>query len=95
MAALLISFAASGLLHEAVITLPAGGGTGGPFLYFMLQGIGLCLERRFLRRLPRALQKAWTVMWLALPLPLLFPPAFVLNIMSPFVRALTSNPMLP
>src|SRR5262249_13118070 len=42
--ALLFGFVFSGLIHEVVITVPAGGGYGGPTVYFCLQGLGIALE---------------------------------------------------
>lgn len=43
--ALLAVFGFSGLAHDVVISLPAGGGWGWPTAYFALQGVGLVLER--------------------------------------------------
>ncbi|MGZ3653100.1 MAG: wax synthase family protein [Bdellovibrionota bacterium] len=63
-------FAVSGLLHELGISYADGVSWGKPFTYFVLQGLGMELERR--RRLPRL--AVW--LWILLPLPLLFTPAF-------------------
>lgn len=60
-------FVVSGLLHEMAISYPAGGGWGGPLLYFVLQGVGV-LGERSLRRPSRVL--AW--LWILVPIPLLF-----------------------
>ncbi len=38
-------FVVSGLIHDAVISLPASAGYGMPTLYFVLQGTGVLLER--------------------------------------------------
>lgn len=81
-------FLASGLIHEVVITVPSGGGYGGPTAFFLLQAIGLLAESRpQLARHPR-LQRALMYGWLIAPLPLLFPPIFVHRIMIPFFTAL-------
>lgn len=50
--ATLATFVVSGLIHDFVISIPAGGGYGLPTLYFVLQGCGVCFERtRIARRL--------------------------------------------
>jgi hypothetical protein len=64
-------FAVSGLLHELGISYAAGAGWGLPLLYFVIQGTGMELEKRW--KLPRFL--VW--LWVLLPVPLLFTPAFV------------------
>jgi hypothetical protein len=90
-AAGLLVFVASGLIHDLVISLPARGGYGLPTGYFILQGLGVMLERSALgRRL--GLQKgptAWVFLLIltAAPAFWLFHPAFVLRVILPFMRA--------
>jgi alginate O-acetyltransferase complex protein AlgI len=91
-AAALLTFVISGLLHELVITIPAGGGYGLPTLYFTLQGAAMTLERArlntgcgFILNWPgRAF--AWAVV--VLPIFALFPPVFVLRVMIPFLHVI-------
>lgn len=82
--ALLLTFIASGLVHELVITLPARGGYGLPTLYFVLQGVG---ERRIPRR-RKVARRAFALAVVGLPVFMLFPPPFVLNVFVPFMRAI-------
>ena len=86
-AALAVVFLASGLLHEAVITLPARGGYGLPTAYFALQAVGIFLERLpLIRRRPKLNRMfAWVV--LVAPLGWLFPPVFVRNVILPMLDA--------
>jgi hypothetical protein len=72
-------FLFSGIVHEAVISVPAGGGYGGPMIYFLLQFIGLILQKkwRFLNH------PIFTWVFLLLPLPMLFHGPFLLNVFLP------------
>jgi hypothetical protein len=90
-AAGLLVFFASGLIHDLVISLPARGGYGLPTGYFILQGLGVTLERSPLgRRL--GLQQGLTA-WMflltvaAAPAFWLFHPPFVLHVILPFMHA--------
>jgi membrane bound O-acyltransferase family protein len=91
-AASFIVFLASGLIHDLVISLPARGGYGLPTGYFVLQGLGVMLERSsFGRRI--GLQKgpiAWIflLMVTAAPAFWLFHPLFVWCVILPFMRAI-------
>lgn len=83
--AVLGTFMFSGLLHELAITVPAGGGYGGPTLFFMVQGSAMILE--WSHRDSMTPKKGWffTQGLLVLTLPLLVFPPFVLRVINPFV----------
>jgi len=89
--ATLLAFAASGLLHDLVISVPARGGYGLPTAYFLLQGIGLLLERPplgvrlGLRGGPGG--RVYALVVAAAPAFWLFHPPFVLHVIVPFMRA--------
>ena len=75
------AFLFSGLLHELAISLPVKAGFGLPLLYFALHGGLVWLERGLARAgcpvdRVKWLGHVWTLAWLALPLPILFHPAF-------------------
>ena len=80
-AAGLLVFVVSGLIHDLVISLPARGGYGLPTAYFMLQGLGVTLERSASRQAARSAEG--TVGWIfmvivtAAPAFWLFHPPFV------------------
>lgn len=90
--ATLLIFLFSGLIHDAVISVPAGGGYGLPTLYFALQGAGQLLERSHTgRRL--GLRGGWRGRLLlflvaAAPLSALFHPPFVHRVILPFLHAI-------
>lgn len=89
---LMAGFLMSGLVHDAVISIPAGAGYGGPTLFFIVQGLGILIERSALGRqvgLGRgAVGWLFTVACLVLPVALLFHPPFVRNVIVPFLHAI-------
>jgi len=87
-AALAVVFLASGVLHEAVITLPARGGYGLPTAYFALQSVGIFAERMSLIRRRPWLNRLFAWLVLAAPLGWLFPPVFVRNVILPMLQAI-------
>jgi alginate O-acetyltransferase complex protein AlgI len=95
-AALLLTFFLSGIIHDIVISIPAGGGYGWPTVYFTLQGIGVLAERsrvgQRLRRAHPGLARVFTLTILLAPVGLLFPPIFVTRIMVPFLHFIGALP---
>ena len=90
-AAGMVVFVASGLIHDLVISLPARGGYGLPTAYFVLQGLGVTLERSTLGR-KLGLQKglaAWIFLLVVAAGPAfwLFHPPFVQRVILPFMQA--------
>jgi len=91
-AAGLLVFIVSGLIHDLVISLPARGGYGLPTAYFILQGLGVTLERSALGR-QLHLQagvpaRIFTILVTAAPAFWLFHPPFVLHVIIPFMKAI-------
>ena len=85
-------FVASGLIHDLVISLPAHGGYGLPTLYFVVQGVGVMIERSDLGKVTGLTQgvRGWCFMivFLVAPVFWLFHPWFVLRVILPFMRAI-------
>jgi hypothetical protein len=94
-AALLVGFFASGLIHDAVISIPAGGGYGGPTLFFILQAIGLFIERSSIgRRMGLGVGfRGWlfTMGFILVPARLLFHRPFVVGVIVPFMHAIGAS----
>ncbi len=89
--ATLLAFAASGLLHDLVISVPARGGYGLPTAYFLLQGIGLLVERSPLGSRIGLRSGPWGRVYVLVvagaPAFWLFHPPFVLRVIVPFMHA--------
>jgi alginate O-acetyltransferase complex protein AlgI len=81
------AFAASGLLHEAAVSVPVGAGFGRPSAYFALQLLLVALERRtgLLAALSPAGRRAWTLAWTVLPAVLVFHPPFLAGVLAPLL----------
>jgi alginate O-acetyltransferase complex protein AlgI len=84
-------FISSGLIHDLVISVPARGGYGLPTIYFVIQGLGVAVERSAFRKkrgLRRNLRGWFFLAVLTVgPLFLLFHPPFVLRVIIPFMKA--------
>jgi alginate O-acetyltransferase complex protein AlgI len=85
-------FLFSGVVHDLVITVPAGGGYGGPTLYFLIQATGVALQRSATAkrwRLDTGL-RGWllTAAFIVGPVRLLFPSEFLTRVIVPFLDAL-------
>lgn len=92
--AVMVGFMFSGVVHEIVISYPAGGGYGGPTLFFVIQGIALLVERR-LSRTCGGTKREWIIRLYAIavllvPAGLLFHTHFVSEIILPFMKAVRS-----
>ena len=90
--ALAASFLFSGLVHDLVISLPAGGGYGWPTLYFLGQGTAVFVERS---RIGKALGLAsgwrgWLFAAVVILAPAwwLFHPPFVREVIVPFLQVI-------
>jgi len=85
-------FVASGLVHDLVISVPSRGGYGLPTIYFVVQGMGVAIERSSIGRQLglRSGARGWLFMAVLIVTPLywLFHPPFVLRVILPFMKAI-------
>lgn len=84
--AMFMSFLFSGLLHEIALSLPVRTGFGLPLLYFGLQALLMRIEeqptvKRIMGR--DVVCNFWVLGCLIVPLPLLFHPTFVQQVLAP------------
>jgi alginate O-acetyltransferase complex protein AlgI len=87
--AIVAGFLISGLIHEAVISLPAGSGYGLPTVFFLLQAAAMLAERSPVgKRLGLAngwRGHLWTMAVLMAPAACLFHLPFVMRVIVPFM----------
>src|SRR5262245_8149443 len=88
----LVAFFASGIIHDLVISVPAGAGYGSPTAYFVIQGTGLLLERaaawrRLTSRFPIC---GWfyTLVFLIGPIGRLFHEPCLTRVIVPFLEGI-------
>jgi predicted DCC family thiol-disulfide oxidoreductase YuxK len=89
--AMLATFVASGLIHDLLISLPAGSGFGLPTAYFACQGAGILVERSALGRRSRLRGglkgRLYAIAVVVGPVFWLFHPPFILRVIVPFMAA--------
>jgi D-alanyl-lipoteichoic acid acyltransferase DltB (MBOAT superfamily) len=84
--ATIATFFVSGLIHDLAISVPAGAGFGRPTLYFLIQGAVILVDRKW--RLAPFLRRVFALVVLIAPVPLLFHPPFIHNVVLPMMSAL-------
>ncbi len=88
--AMIVVFLFSGMIHEAGISVPAGGGYGLPTLYFILQAAMLITENSAWGKragLKRGLRgRVFTMAVVFGPLAMLFHPPFVYQVIVPMMK---------
>ena len=87
-AALMLAFMFSGLLHELALSVPVNSGYGLPMIYFVIQGSIVLFERFLISGKLKFMQNGilasvWVFFWLVMPMPLLFHPEFIKQIVWP------------
>ena len=65
-------------------SLPVRAGFGLPLLYFLLHGAAMLIERRG-KPMEGVRGRLWTILWLVIPLPILFHPWFLKGVLWPLV----------
>jgi alginate O-acetyltransferase complex protein AlgI len=89
--AMFLTFFFSGLIHEAVISVPAKAGWGLPTLYFMFQPVGIVIERSSIfKSMGTGVRRLLAWLFVAGPAPILFHPPFMKAVILPFADAIRS-----
>ncbi len=90
--AMLATFVVSGIVRELLITVPSRATYGGPTAYFLLQAIGLLIERGRLGRwlgIGSGLRgRIFCLLVVFAPIGLLFPAPFIRECIVPTLRAI-------
>jgi alginate O-acetyltransferase complex protein AlgI len=86
--ATLSAFGVSGLIHELVISLPAGAGYGLPTGYFVLQGLAVLAQRKSAALRGDISGWFFTMIVVAAPAFWLFHPPFVTRVILPFMQTI-------
>lgn len=90
--AMMFTFLVSGLIHEVVISVPTRTGYGLPTAYFLLQGLGVLIEKSAMGRGLGLRRGVWgrvfTMLCTIGPAGLLFFPRFVETVARPFLKAI-------
>jgi hypothetical protein len=90
--AVLLTFLCSGLIHDVVISIPAGAGYGLPTAYFVIQGIAVLFEHSHAGAAiglgNGIFGRIFTIAVTAGPAFWLFHPPFIRNVILPFLRAI-------
>lgn len=81
----LVAFFFSGVLHELALSVPVGRGYGLPTLFFIIQALLIQAEAKLNFRTKLAAH-FWVLMWLILPMGLLFHPYFLAEVIWPFLN---------
>lgn len=88
--AMMAVFLVSGLVHDAVISLAAGGGWGWPTLYFLIQGVAMLVERSRVGRLiglgRGVIGWLFAAVVIVGPVGMLFHPPFIKRVVVPMVE---------
>jgi len=72
------------------ISVPVKACYGMPMLYFVIHGLGMLIEKGLAQRgfnfsQYKLLGRIWVILWLVLPMPVLFPKPFIKEVLWPLL----------